>query len=62
MEAQIKSKMLVADHGEVLTGERQVNAMLDLLPSELWRDPKAITDCEIAFIEKVVRPKEASDE
>ena len=31
---QIKSKKRVADHGEVFTSEREVNAMLDLVKSE----------------------------
>ena len=31
---QIKSKQRVADHGEVFTPEREVNAMLDLVKSE----------------------------
>ena len=30
MTKQIKSKARVADHGEVFTAEREVNAMLDL--------------------------------
>ena len=33
-EQQIKSKKRVADHGEVLTSEREVNAMLDLVKDE----------------------------
>ena len=33
---QIKSKKRVADFGEVFTAEREVNAMLDLLPPEIW--------------------------
>lgn len=37
MSAQIKSKQRVADHGEVLTGEREVNAMLDLVKQETER-------------------------
>lgn len=37
MEAQVKSKQRVADHGEVLTGKREVNAMLDLVKSETER-------------------------
>jgi hypothetical protein len=37
MEEQIKSKKRVADHGEVLTGKREVNAMLDLVKSETKR-------------------------
>ena len=31
---QIKSKQRVTDHGEVLTGEREVNAMLDLVKDQ----------------------------
>lgn len=34
MDSQIKSKQRVADHGEVLTGEREVNAMLDLVKEQ----------------------------
>lgn len=34
MEKQIKSKKRVADHGEVFTAEREVNAMLDLVSDE----------------------------
>lgn len=37
MERQIKSKKRVADHGEVFTAEREVNAMLDLVKSETER-------------------------
>lgn len=37
MEKQIKSKKRVADHGEVFTAEREVNAMLDLVKSETER-------------------------
>ena len=37
MEVQVKSKQRVADHGEVLTGKREVNAMLDLVKSETQR-------------------------
>ncbi len=37
MELQVKSKQRVADHGEVLTGKREVNAMLDLVKSETER-------------------------
>ena len=33
-EKQIKSKERVADHGEVYTAEREVNAMLDLVKKE----------------------------
>ena len=31
LEKQVISKKRVADHGEVLTGKREVNAMLDLV-------------------------------
>jgi len=34
MEKQVKSKKRVADHGEVFTAEREVNAMLDLVKDE----------------------------
>ncbi len=36
-EAQVKSKKRVADFGEVLTGRREVNAMLDLVQQETQR-------------------------
>lgn len=34
--SHIKSKARVREHGEVLTGEREVQAMLDLFPSSTW--------------------------
>jgi len=37
MEKQIISRKRVADHGEVLTGTREVNAMLDLVKPETER-------------------------
>ena len=37
MDKQIISKKRVADHGEVLTGKREVNAMLDLVKQETER-------------------------
>lgn len=37
MESQVVSKKRVADHGEVLTGTREVNAMLDLVKEESER-------------------------
>ena len=37
MEEQVKSKRRVADHGEVLTGKREVNTMLDLVKQETER-------------------------
>ncbi len=36
-EKQVKSKQRVADHGEVFTSEREVNAMLDLVKQETER-------------------------
>ena len=37
MAKQVKSKQRVADHGEVFTAEREVNAMLDLVKQETER-------------------------
>jgi hypothetical protein len=37
MESQVISKQRVADHGEVLTASREVNAMLDLVKQETER-------------------------
>lgn len=37
MEQQVKSRKRVADHGEVFTAEREVNAMLDLVKQETDR-------------------------
>lgn len=37
MSEQIKSKQRVADHGEVFTADREVNAMLDLVKNEAER-------------------------
>lgn len=36
-EQQVKCKTRVADHGEVFTAEREVNAMLDLVKHETER-------------------------
>ena len=36
-DSQVKSKQRVADHGEVFTAEREVNAMLDLVKQETER-------------------------
>lgn len=36
-ERQVKSRQRVADHGEVFTAQREVNAMLDLVKSETER-------------------------
>jgi hypothetical protein len=37
MEQQVKSRQRVADFGEVMTGKREVNAMLDLVKQETER-------------------------
>lgn len=37
VQSQIVSKQRVADHGEVLTGSREINAMLDLVKQETER-------------------------
>jgi len=34
---QVKSKQCIADHGEVFTSQREVNAMLDLVKQETER-------------------------
>ena len=44
MARQVKSKQRVADHGEVFTAEREVNAMLDLVRDET-------DDIEATFLE-----------
>ncbi|MBQ9041046.1 MAG: SAM-dependent DNA methyltransferase, partial [Clostridia bacterium] len=36
-DVQVKSKTRVADHGEVFTAQREVNAMLDLVKQETER-------------------------
>ena len=36
-ERQVESRERVADHGEVFTAEREVNAMLDLVKQETER-------------------------
>lgn len=36
MKSGIKSKRRVRDFGEVFTAEREVKAMCDLLPDEMW--------------------------
>ena len=44
---QVKSKQRVADHGEVFTAEREVNAMLDLVKHETER-------VESRFLEMII--------
>ena len=63
MEQQIKSKQRVADHGEVFTAEREVNAMLDLVQQETERIDSRFLEpaCgEGAFLAEVLRRKMAA--
>ena len=41
---QVKSKKRVADHGEVFTNEREINAMLDLVKHETERIERRFLD------------------
>ena len=45
---QIKSKRRVADHGEVFTAEREVNAMLDLVKQETERIDSTFLEIKVA--------------
>jgi hypothetical protein len=70
IEKQVVSKKRVADHGEVLTGRREVNAMLDLVKQETERidshflEPAcgngnflaAILERKLAIVGKIYRP------
>ena len=38
MEKQIKSRKRVKEFAEVFTSEREVKAMCDLLPAEIWNN------------------------
>ncbi len=38
-ERQVKSRVCVADHGEVFTAQREVSTMLDLVKQETKRTP-----------------------
>ena len=60
MDKQIKSKQRVADHGEVFTNEREVNAMLDLVKQETERIESRFLEpaCgEGAFLKEILRRK-----
>lgn len=59
-EKQVKSKKRVADHGEVFTAEREVNAMLDLVKQETERIDSRFLEpaCgEGAFLTEILRRK-----
>lgn len=60
MTKQVKSKERVADHGEVFTNEREVNAMLDLVKQETERIESRFLEpaCgEGAFLKEILRRK-----
>ena len=60
MAGQTKSKQRVAEHGEVFTAEREVNAMLDLVKSEAERIDSRFLEpaCgEGAFLTEILRRK-----
>lgn len=60
MSKQVKSKERVADHGEVFTNEREVNAMLDLVKQETERIDSRFLEpaCgEGAFLKEILRRK-----
>ena len=59
-ENQVKSKQRVADHGEVFTAEREVNAMLDMVKDESERIDSRFLEpaCgEGAFLKEILRRK-----
>ncbi len=59
-ERQVKSKQRVADHGEVFTAQREVNAMLDLVKPETERIDSRFLEpaCgEGAFLTEILRRK-----
>ena len=51
---QVKSKKRVADHGEVFTAAREVNAMLDLVKNETERT-STTTDAYGHFLKREQR-------
>ncbi len=60
MVNQVKSKDRVAEHGEVFTNEREVNAMLDLVKQETERIDSRFLEpaCgEGAFLKEILRRK-----
>lgn len=60
MARQVKSKERVAEHGEVFTNEREVNAMLDLVKQETERIDSRFLEpaCgEGAFLKEILRRK-----
>ena len=50
-DRQVKSRKRVAEHGEVFTAEREVNAMLDLVKPETERiDSRFLENCTTSLI------------
>ena len=59
-ERQVKSKERVADHGEVFTAQREVNAMLDLVKQETERIDSRFLEPACGdgnFLEEILRRK-----
>ena len=51
MTKQVKSRERVAEHGEVFTAEREVNAMLDLVKQETEQvDSRFLENCTTSLI------------
>ncbi len=60
---QVKSKQRVADHGEVFTAEREVNAMLDLVKQETERVDSRFLESACGdgnFVAEILRRKLAA--
>ena len=57
MDQQIKSKQRVADHGEVFTAEREVNAMLDLVKQETERIESRFLEIKTPFLIQIATPQ-----
>lgn len=59
-EKQVKSRQSVADHGEVFTAEREVNAMLDMVKNETERIESRFLEsaCGVGnFLTEILRRK-----
>ena len=50
MEKQVKSKKRVAEHGEVFTAEREVNALLDLVKHETERIESTFLEIKFPYL------------
>ena len=51
MVSQVKSKKRVAEHGEVFTADREVNAMIDLVKQESERiESTFLENCTTSLI------------